>query len=276
MPIICGMGHLVAAEAFYHADRVADFHVMIYVKAGKIYVTEDGIDYEISPGELFFLKKGMRHFGKLEIPKGTEWVYAHFFDDEKKESARWTTEEYFPDKSPLPKYEPSCCHVSLPKKLSGLNGSRLEGEIISLADYYHSDEGDKKWRINHKLFELLSNIAFYKTEEYVREESLTERIRRYLSEGYAKPFSSKQLESEFYLSYKYMAAVFKKETGMTMQQYHTAERISRAKRMLRTTLMPVGAVAEAVGFSDMLYFSRIFHRETGLSPSDYRKKLPEW
>lgn len=275
-PILCGMGHLVASEPFYHADRVADFNVMIYVSAGRIYVTEAETDYEIGPGELFFLKKGLRHYGKVEIPKGTDWYYAHFYINEEVSVTGQEPECFSPDIGPLPKYEPSLCYAMLPKKMSGLAGSELEEKIARLADYYHSFEPDKKWKINHRMFELLSAIAFYESKEHIRVESLSDRIGRYLSESYEKPFSAKDLESRFFLSYKYMAAVFKKETGLTMQQFHTAERISRAKRLLRTTLIPVGAVAEAVGFSDMLYFSRIFHRETGMSPSDYRRKLPEW
>ncbi len=276
MPTLCSMGHLVAAEPFVHADRVADFHVMIYVLDGRIYVTEDGTDYEIGPGELFFLKSGLHHYGKVEIPKGTDWYYAHFYINEDLSFIGQTPESYFSDTKPLPKYEPSLCYRMLPKKMSGLSGSELEERIAELTDYYHSSVPDKKWKINHKMFEFLTYIAFYESEDYRREENLSDRIGRYLSENYATPFGAKDLESRFYLSYKYMASIFKRETGLTMQQFHTMERISRAKRLLRTTLMPVGEVAEAVGYSDMLYFSRIFHRETGMSPSKYRRKLPEW
>lgn len=58
----------IANESFVHADRILDFHVMIYVRKGCIYVTEesDGIetDYEIHEGELLFLKAGIIIMGK--------------------------------------------------------------------------------------------------------------------------------------------------------------------------------------------------------------------
>lgn len=79
----------IANESFVHADRILDFHVMIYVRKGCIYVTEesDGIetDYEIHEGELLFLKAGNHHYGKRECPKGTSWYYAHFQLQEMKE-----------------------------------------------------------------------------------------------------------------------------------------------------------------------------------------------
>ena len=69
-----------------------------------------------------------------------------------------------------------------------------------------------------------------------------------------------------------MAAVFKKEKGMTMQQYHNAMRMEEACRLLCSTLMRVGDIADRLGFTDMLYFSRCFHNYTGKSPSRYRKE----
>lgn len=64
MPRVSICNHLIAHKPFFHKDRIAPFHVLIYVVKGTIYVTEDEIDYEIHPGELIFLKSGVRHYGK--------------------------------------------------------------------------------------------------------------------------------------------------------------------------------------------------------------------
>ena len=58
------------------------------------------------------------------------------------------------------------------------------------------------------------------------------------------------------MSYKRMAAVFRQEQGRTMQQYHTERRMMRASYLLRSTLVPIGEIAERIGFDDPLYFSR--------------------
>ncbi len=63
---------------------------------------------------------------------------------------------------------------------------------------------------------------------------------------------------------------FKNETGVTMLEYITHLRISRAKRMLITTSTNVSEVAKMCGFSDPSYFARLFHKKTGCSPHDYR------
>ena len=78
LPSVVGYGLLATAEGFTHADRNLPFHVLIYVLEGTIYVTEDGVDYAVKPGQLLFLKSGLRHFGKRLIPRGTRWYYVHF------------------------------------------------------------------------------------------------------------------------------------------------------------------------------------------------------
>ena len=78
LPVVSDCDLITAPEGFYHIDRIADFNVMIYVIEGVMYVTEEGQDYEISSGEMLFLRNGLRHFGRYETPRGTSWIYAHF------------------------------------------------------------------------------------------------------------------------------------------------------------------------------------------------------
>ena len=82
LPVLADCGILTASAPFVHADRTPDFNVMICVMQGAIYVTEDGTDHTVGENEVFFLKSGIRHFGRQEIPKGTRWFYAHFYTGE--------------------------------------------------------------------------------------------------------------------------------------------------------------------------------------------------
>ncbi len=243
------------------------FHVLIYVLEGVIYVTEDGTDHVVEAGGLLFLKKGVHHFGKTEIPRGTRWYYVHFYTDRKpegeKEAASVSGTGTGEDAGDL-----RC--ITLPKELSQLAGSAIEEKIAAFIECARSDEGMNKWYLNMRLFELLSRIAFYEQKESKR--TLSEEICVYLQAHRQEPFSAGELERHFYLSYKYMAAVFKKEKQMTMQQYHTKQRIDAACRLLESTLLPVGEIGRQLGYEDMLYFSRVFHQSKAMSPTAYRKR----
>lgn len=247
-PIVADCDCLRATEAFYHMDRVTDFCVMIYVTEGIMYVTEDGHDYEISPGEILFLKSGLRHYGRFETPRGTSWIYAHFRLTDGGQSA----------KSSIP----------LPKKLSSPPGGEIETGLRRLCEYYHSKEPIKRIKINAVLHGILLEIL----SEQPKIESVCDKVCKYLDAQTDRDFKKELIGSRFFMSYSHLAATFKRENGVSMGRYHNDMRMKRACLLLRTTLMTVGEISASLGFSDMLYFSRKFHAYSGVSPTEYRKQ----
>lgn len=265
LPQLCGCGLFAASESFIHTDRVPDFCVLIYVIDGCIYVTEGDTDYEVNAGELLILKNGIHHFGKKKIQKGTKWIFVHF-----RISADCNASPFYPDASPLGAYDATAESIlTLPKFLDSVS-ARFEKELKTFIKYAQSDDAYKKWFINQRLFLLLSSLAV-STQGFSNNLTLSDRICRYLSDNIGVPFSSENIEKRFYLSYKYMSHLFKKEKGVTMQQYHNSVRMDEACRLLCSTLMSIGEIADKLGFSDVLYFSRCFRNYTGKSPSTYRK-----
>lgn len=254
MPRLLGQGLLATAEGFTHADRQLPFHVLIYVLEGVIHVTEAGEDYAVGPGELLFLRSGLRHYGKRPIPRGTRWYYVHF---------------------ELPCPEKGQKQLPLPKHLSGLAAGRLEEELAAFVECCRQRDERSRWYLNQQLFVLLSHIGHHASREAAAPD-LTERIIHWLSRHAAEPFSAKALERTFFLSYKHMAAVFKKTTGQTMLAYHQRLRMEEGARLLRETLLPVGEISDKLGFFDQLYFSRCFHSYAGVSPSRYRKEIRDY
>ena len=265
LPQLCGCGLFAASESFIHTDRVPDFCVLIYVIDGCIYVTEGDTDYEVNAGKLLILKNGVHHFGKKKIQKGTKWIFVHF-----RISADCNASPFYPDASPLDAYDTTAESIlTLPKFLDSVS-ARFEKELKTFIEYAQSDDAYKKWFINQRLFLLLSSLAV-STQGFSNNLTLSDRICPYLSDNIGVPFSSENIEKRFYLSYKYMSHLFKKEKGVTMQQYHNSVRMDEACRLLCSTLMSIGEIADKLGFSDVLYFSRCFRNYTGKSPSAYRK-----
>lgn len=265
LPQLCGCGLFAASESFIHTDRVPDFCVLIYVIDGCIYVTEGDTDYEVNAGELLILKNDIHHFGKKKIQKGTKWIFVHF-----RISVDCNASPFYPDASPLGAYDATAeSLLTLPKFLDSVS-ARFEKELKTFIEYAQSDDAYKKWFINQRLFLLLSSLAV-STQGFSNNLTLSDRICRYLSDNIGVPFSSENIEKRFYLSYKYMSHLFKKEKGVTMQQYHNSVRMDEACRLLCSTLMSIGEIADKLGFSDVLYFSRCFRNYTGKSPSAYRK-----
>jgi len=83
--------------------------------------------------------------------------------------------------------------------------------------------------------------------------------------------SLKRFANELFLNTSYLSSLFKKETGVTLTDYVNQHRINFAKRLLKSTTLSIQNVAATVGITDIHYFTRLFKRETGLSPREYRK-----
>ena len=266
LPSVMGYGLLATAEGFTHADRNLPFHVLIYVLEGAIYVTEHDVEYEVQPGQLLFLKSGLRHFGKRQIPRGTRWYYVHF-------SLPQPADEACAGQPALNSGSPQW--LTLPKQLSRLTGSSIEKELGAFVEACHSREETARWYLNQQLFVLLSHIAHHDRPE-APSPDLAQRIAQYLRQHVREPFCAKELERAFFLSYKHMAVVFKKSRAQTMHEYHQHLRMEEGARLLRETLLPVGEISEQLGFADQLYFSRCFHGFAGVSPTEYRRQVLDY
>lgn len=97
-------------------------------------------------------------------------------------------------------------------------------------------------------------------------------IRDYVASHFEREITLQELSTRFFLNPYYIGQLFRKKTGMTYQNFVTQLRVDRAKQYLRETNLMVYEISERVGYSDTVYFSRIFERLTGLRPTDYRKR----
>ena len=94
----------------------------------------------------------------------------------------------------------------------------------------------------------------------------------YIHTHYADSVSFQELANEANISASYLTRCFHKTLGITPVVYLNRYRVNQAKRLLAKRQQSISEVAWAVGFTDTSYFSRVFRREVGMSPSDYLHK----
>lgn len=106
----------------------------------------------------------------------------------------------------------------------------------------------------------------------MRMEEMDSAVR-YFHENYNKPVSIETFAAEHHMSVSWFIRNFKEYTESTPAQYILSLRISNAQTLLETTNYNVTEIAEIVGYDNPLYFSRIFKKQCGMSPSEFRKQL---
>ena len=97
----------------------------------------------------------------------------------------------------------------------------------------------------------------------------SDRIIRILLSSLTNPPSLGELAKQMYVSSATVTRRFKKETGQTIPEFLNRTRIRVAKLYMQENDMNLGEIAQAVGFCDASYFSKVFLRYTGLTPTAY-------
>lgn len=109
-----------------------------------------------------------------------------------------------------------------------------------------------------------------------RSTVVPEAVNRFLESVFDPdrlPGSIASYAAQTGISENYLSRLVKQYTGRSVGAWIDIVRIQRAKRMLSSTPLPIIDIAAAVGVEDQSYFSRLFKKETGLTPSAFRKKM---
>jgi YesN/AraC family two-component response regulator len=102
--------------------------------------------------------------------------------------------------------------------------------------------------------------------------ALVKRTVIYLHENYANPLSRREIAESIRVSENHLSRIFRRELGISPWDYLNRYRIRQAKELLASTEDSVTSVALQVGFNDPAYFSRVFRRQVGQSPTAFRKQ----
>lgn len=145
-------------------------------------------------------------------------------------------------------------------------------EIYELAD---SSDYIRDMRINEKLNALLTLLM----ESSWHRESQTGapkrmevcRVKAYLDEHYREKLSLESVADHFFINKYYLARLFREQYGVTLGAYLQQVRITHAKRMLRFTDRTIEQIGLECGFAELHYFSRVFKKLEGVSPSQFRR-----
>lgn len=121
------------------------------------------------------------------------------------------------------------------------------------------------------IVELIKSCIPEKTEK----SQFLKRLDAYLVENMEGDLSRNAIAAEMYLNPDYMGRLLKKETGYSLSEYIGKKKVMVASVLLRTTSIPIVDVAQRVGVQELSYFFRLFKKETGLTPKEFRNKYSE-
>lgn len=268
MPFVSEADYSVTLAPMIHADRTAPFHVAIYLLQGSMEIIEDGIPYRIMPDQVFFLKSGIHHWGNKSFEIGSSWYYAHFYCDAPSSCMEELPRGiYYDERVSLKPSEKDRYFITLPKLINCEEKTQIKRNFEKMIEaHIHGNIPQTSIRLWQIFLECAQNAQDDKVSN-----GYVEQIQNYVRQHYIDGFTSAQIQEACGLSYKYAGTLFKEVTGQTIKEYQCTLRLRKAEQLLKETNKSITEIAQLTGFSDVFYFSKIFHRKKGCPPGEYRK-----
>jgi two-component system response regulator YesN len=102
---------------------------------------------------------------------------------------------------------------------------------------------------------------------------LIKRAKEYIKANYSKAITLEDVAREINVSPQYLSKLFKEETGENFIDYLTGIRIRIAKSLLEGDDVSIREICYSIGYSDPNYFSRIFKKIVGSTPTEYKDEF---
>lgn len=104
-----------------------------------------------------------------------------------------------------------------------------------------------------------------------RQRGLVKRAVAHIRANFTRQLTLEDVAREVHVSHYYLSHLLRRETGKSFTDHLTQFRMAKARELMARLDLGVSEIADRCGFCDGNYFSRVFKRETGLTPSAYRK-----
>jgi YesN/AraC family two-component response regulator len=290
LPQVRLIGKVRYVEPWIHFARCIDEYLIYVIRDGAMFIKENGIHYHLKKNDFFVLEPNKPHEG---YEKATcNYYYIHFKSKgiapiAKEDENAYITEMLEKRRKSIHSYNLDEGNITdsltcLPKHFTLPDSMEYRPLLQTALDVYNKREEQYKRIASVDVHRFLLNVAheflLYKgkvdNSVHVRKsEFIAEQIRSWLNSHYAQKINSKVLEDMFEINFDYINRIFTQITGQTIFNYLNTLRIVQAKELIRTTNLTFTEISYLVGIEDKYYFSRLFKKMTGMTPTEYFKSI---
>ncbi|MEI8248490.1 MAG: AraC family transcriptional regulator [Lentisphaerota bacterium] len=168
----------------------------------------------------------------------------------------------------------------LPHVLSGIDGEKF-GDFNEKLTRIHENKDisaiESAAGIKKVAFELLDTmlklVPMKENYPAIGEEiHKIEPALKYIEKNYARKITIADLAQRTNMSQTRFYVAFKNIIGLAPVEYLIKQRLKKSQRLLLMTELPIGEIAAQSGYEDQFFFSKLFKKHTGVTPSEYRQQ----
>lgn len=263
-------------KGYYFDGEKHDFWELVYIDKGEVEVSADGINYQLSEGDIIFHRPNEFHtIGGNGIVASNVLVISFFCHS--------PVMAFFEQKvMKLTEQERRLLGLFImeSKKVFVEGLGRLYQESNRLKSPSVGAEQMMYLYLQQFLIQLirleLEPVNVERSSGMLKKtfkDATINKIVLYLQENMGESLLLDDICNEFYLSKTYLKRFFKNETGYTVMAYLKALRMEEAKKLIRENNLSFTEIAQKLGFDSVHYFSTSFKKHEGFSPSEYEKSI---
>jgi two-component system response regulator YesN len=163
------------------------------------------------------------------------------------------------------------------RKIKNLNDETEEKEVLfdknSIFDIIYLSK--TKASLNEVLQQVCASIKSFWEEDNTYKNVLIQKVDEIIKNNYQTKLSLKEISRMLFVNGSYLSRIYKKETSQTITEAINTYRIRCAKELLRQKKYKIYEIGSMVGIEDSAYFTHIFFRYEGETPSEYKNRNEE-
>jgi AraC-like DNA-binding protein len=257
---ITDIGYYPKAEHHHRIrEKGVGQYVLIYCVDGSGFYVVDGKRHEVKKNQYFILPIGKPH--EYVSTEGHFWTvyWLHFCGKAAHVFAEGAA-------------TPQTINVTMQSRIS--ERINIFDEILTTLHFGDSIE-DLRYASSllHHFLASMRYLGQFRRAKAEAPTDIVDQAIHYMRENIENRMMMDDVLRYVGYSQSHFNTLFKKKTGVSPITYFNRLKIEHACRLLRTTDMKINMICYKVGIEDPLYFSRLFSKLMGMSPTDYRNQL---
>ena len=249
--VMCGTE--VCSADFKMPNHLREYYLIHYLKSGVVIFEENGRTHTVKSGDIFVIyPENITRYnnGAPDIP--LEFCWIGFVGDAA---------------------EVCLANMGITREnpVMTLNNTGFVENTEKIVKLFEKKKYPSEFMLNSYLlgcFYSIEKSAKIEKKEYT---NYVDSVIAYIEDNYMKDISSTDIADFVKLNRSYLFKIFKKQTGISVSQYLIKHRIDKACEFFEEYNFTISQVAQMVGIEDVYYFSKLFKKVLGITPSEYKK-----
>ena len=263
MPVVMDFcGQEKCAPGYGYGPAIRSVFIIHVITDGRGKLVKNGRTFSIEKGDAFIIYPGEENYYQADMrePWTYMWIGFHgLYAEAMMENTDFSRE------CPViacPDPDKICAHMETMLRFNALT---YVNELIRMRELYSilvvlsrepGENGAEKGR----------------GDERDSDHGYVQTAVNLLISSFGKQIRVSDVARAVGISRNYLDEIFKKEMGVSPKEFLMNYRMEKASSLLASTSSPVGLIAEEVGYSDPMTFSKVFRRRRGMSPTEFRER----